>query len=1119
MDTVLQPTEDEKELLTGFRLRKLEVYNWGTFHERVWRYQLDGRNSLLTGNIGSGKSTLVDALTTLLVPAHRVQYNRAAGAEKKERSLRSYVLGYYKKERGEAGGPAKPVALRDHNCFSVILGVFENGGYEEQVTLAQVFWMKELGGQPSRFYAIFRGELSIEEDFSNFGSQLSHLKRNLRQKEVELFDSFPPYGACFRRYLGIPSEQALELFHQTISLKTVGNLTDFVREHMLEEFDVEPRIENLIAHYENLDRAYQSVLKAKDQVAMLKPLVDDCGELESVLTEVIETRNQREALSVFFSHLKAQLVRIELKRLALKQEKVETRITDLRSQRSAREAERADLQLARSENGGDRLERLARELEDLTEERQRRSRRAEQYEALLKTLGYPVPKTSDQFLEQRSKFQAILTEIESQEQENDNRRVELMVQRKSLDEEHAGLDAEIEGLKRRQSNISQRQVLFREQLCSALGVSPDKLPFVGELLRVKENELDWEGAIERILHNFALSLLVPEELYKRVSTWVDQTHLRGRLVYYRVGEEAYGKKWQLPEDALPDKLEIKSDTTFHGWLERQLRRRFDFVCCRDLESFRKEKKAVTLRGQVKSGGGRHEKDDRHDIRDRSRYVLGWSNEQKLALLERQKNEVEEKIFDLLGELHDLQISGQEMREKLSCLNTLQGFQDFRELDWRSLVQQITDLEDERDRLEASSDILAQLTRQIEEVSRRLVELQRTLDEANGELGAVKDNIETHQIELLELEEQVPTPEQRQLFPALEQYRAQVTEQKAVTIRNSHQQERQVREKLGLEIDKLEKRVSRLREKILKSMGEFRNRYPLETQEMDDSIQSAGEYREFLARLERDDLPRFEERFKELLNENTIREIASFQSQLFKEQETIKDRIGVINDSLRGIDYNPGRYIFLELQKTVDLEIRDFQRDLRTCTEGALTGSEDAQYSEQKFLQVQAIVERLKGREGTTELDKRWRKKVTDVRQWFHFSASERRKSDDTEYEHYTDSGGKSGGQKEKLAYTILAASLSYQYGLEKGVARARRFHFVVIDEAFNRASDDSANFGLELFRTLDLQLLIVTPLQKIHIIEPYVSSVGFAANPEQRESMLQNLTIEEYRERKAKRRA
>jgi uncharacterized protein YPO0396 len=68
----------------------------------------------------------------------------------------------------------------------------------------------------------------------------------------------------------------------------------------------------------------------------------------------------------------------------------------------------------------------------------------------------------------------------------------------------------------------------------------------------------------------------------------------------------------------------------------------------------------------------------------------------------------------------------------------------------------------------------------------------------------------------------------------------------------------------------------------------------------------------------------------------------------------------------------------------------------------------------------------------------------------------------------------------------------------------------VIDEAFGRGSDESARFGLDLFKKMGLQLLIVTPLQKIHVIEPYVAAVGFVHNEEGRRSRLRNLTIEEY---------
>ncbi|HMG63118.1 MAG TPA: SbcC/MukB-like Walker B domain-containing protein, partial [Streptosporangiaceae bacterium] len=176
---------------------------------------------------------------------------------------------------------------------------------------------------------------------------------------------------------------------------------------------------------------------------------------------------------------------------------------------------------------------------------------------------------------------------------------------------------------------------------------------------------------------------------------------------------------------------------------------------------------------------------------------------------------------------------------------------------------------------------------------------------------------------------------------------------------------------------------------------------------------------------------------------------------------------------------------------------------------------DDHYSEQRFLDVQRIIERFRGRDGHADSDRAWTRRVTDVRNWFTFSASERDRDTDQEWEHYRDSDGKSGGQKEKLAYTILAASLAYQFGLEWGAAKSRDFRFAVIDEAFGRGSDVSTRYALDLFARLGLQLLIVTPLQKVHVIEPYVRAIGFVDNPTGSYSRLQTLTIEEFRRQQA----
>src|SRR5580692_3633158 len=271
----------------------------------------DGRNTLVTGDIGSGKSTIVDAITTLLLPAHRISYNKAAGAETRERSLRSYVLGYYKSERNEVTGSTRPIALRDATKFSVIVGVFTNDGYAATVTVGQVFWLKngDVGGQPDRFFVTADTPLSIAGDFLEFGGDMNRLRRRLKATDgVRLHDGFPEYGKDFRRRLGIESEQAMELFHQTVSMKSVGNLTDFVREHMLEPFNAAQATKDIVAHFEDLTKAHEAVQRAQAQLAALTPLLADCDTHDRLAGEIAALSAQREALRYYFADHKARLL-------------------------------------------------------------------------------------------------------------------------------------------------------------------------------------------------------------------------------------------------------------------------------------------------------------------------------------------------------------------------------------------------------------------------------------------------------------------------------------------------------------------------------------------------------------------------------------------------------------------------------------------------------------------------------------------------------------------------------------------------------------------------------------------------------------------------------------------
>ncbi|MDR2684318.1 MAG: hypothetical protein LBB53_02915, partial [Prevotellaceae bacterium] len=263
----------------------------------------------------------------------------------------------------------------------------------------------------------------------------------------------------------------------------------------------------------------------------------------------------------------------------------------------------------------------------------------------------------------------------------------------------------------------------------------------------------------------------------------------------------------------------------------------------------------------------------------------------------------------------------------------------------------------------------------------------------------------------------------------------------------------------------------------------------------------------------DGLPEHETRFKKMLNENTINDIRIFDVKLDTHSKQIKKKIDEINKHLKEIEFNKGTYIELSTDSNSDREIGDFKKDLRNCYTDILD-TPDA-YTENRFEMVKKFLDRFMSNDTK---DMEWTKKVTDVRNWFLFSASERYFEDDLEKDYFPDSAGKSGGQKEKLAYTILASALVYQFGLSYGEPRSKSFRFVVIDEAFGRGSNESTQFGLELFKKLNLQLLVVTPLQKIQIIENYVNTVHIVSNnSDGNNSEIQHLTIEEYKQEKQKR--
>ncbi len=1094
------------DTLAGFRLSFFELYNWGTYNKSVVKLSLDKHNGLLTGDIGSGKSTIVDALTTLLVPHQKIIYNKAAGAQTKERSLTSYILGEYKSSKDENFSQAKAITLRDStSTFSVLLANFKNDGFEEEVSIAQFFHISN--NQVHKFFVVAKNLLSIKKDFFNF-KDIRDLKKNLRKlPNLNIYDSFKDYSKDFRRLMGIKNEQALNLFYQTVSLKSIGNLTQFIRTHMLEPTTMDAKIDELCQNFSELNHMHNLVLRAKRQIQLLAPIDKEGKKYEQSLEQKVSLELYRENFSAYFSSFKMELLKIKLSELDIELSKNISQKIKADSLQDALTKTLIELKMELKENGGDRLNSIDKEIGHHEKEMMQKKAHNLLYNDLAKNLELPSVSNEHRFLNNLQDAQENFENIEEKSDKLQNEKMMDSVALRRYTDNAKELETELVYLKNNKSNIPHKISKIRDEMINALELDEDSLPFVGELIEVQD--LKWEGAIERILNSFALSLLVENKYYDEVSEYVEKTNLKGKLVYLKVNKDKIKDTFvDISPSSVLNKISIKSTSTLFEVLKVMLDDRFNIPCVDNMNDFKRFKKALTIEGQFKTNISRHEKDDRFDINDSRRWVLGWDNVAKLQKVQDDYEKELEKVEFLNTKIKNIDKEIIEIKSTRDDLRDILNFKFFEQIDWYIFSKKIDELQSEKNILQESSDKIGAIQDKINYTQKDILVQKEVLDKLSQKFGGLKANIEQRELDLNEATLKVQNADNLQeIQEEIKQYSQEIIKD-TLNLTNIKTNESKLRAFTQSKIDSLAGIITRCTQKMIKDMSTFVSEFQADSKDFDASIESLNEFRAKLKELKKDDLPKWEKRFKELFREKTIQNIVIVQTELEHLAGEIKSKIQKINNSLGDIEYNDGTYIELMAQKSTNLEIREFIQSLKLAISGSI--GDDNIYDEQKFLQIKEIIERLKGRENFSDVDKKWRKLVTDVRNWFDFSAMERYLSDGSDKEYYPHSGGKSGGQKEKLAYTVLASSLAFQFGLEHDKVRSRSFRFVMIDEAFGRGSDESSKYALRLFEKLNLQLLVITPKQKINIIEPFVKSVHFVHNQDGMNSTLLSMSIEEY---------
>lgn len=1065
-----------------FRMRRMQVFNWGTF-SGLHDIPIAEEGFLFVGRSGSGKSSLLDALSALLVPPMWLGFNAAAREGDKgrhDRNLVSYVRGAWADQKDIGSGEIATQYLRPATTWSALAVEYANSS-GQAVSLVQLFWLRGSSNRNTdmrRHFLIAERPFDIASELKEFDLDLRSLKQRLA--DVRHFETFNAYSEHFRRLLEIESEMALKLLHKTQSAKNLGDLNGFLREFMLDRPPTFEVAERLVKEFVELDAAHQAVVTAREQVNTLRPARDAYKRLQSVHEQLSGLDELLAGIDAYRDRCKAGLLQEEIERLRTQDQGLEGQARQQQEMLENHKTQLNQLELQHREQGGGQIEELEKQQKTSEQQRDDHLVKRRQAELACKKLAWVLPESPQGYAELAARARGVLDGWVQESNQADQKRDTLRDHKREAESEFVQVRKEVEAMRRQPSNIPAHMLEVRRQLTEALGLAEGDLPYVGELIDVKKEEGAWQGAVERVLRGFALSLLVDERHYAAVSNHVNDTRLNSRLVYHRVATESGSSRPSVQAWSLVNKLTLR-DNANRPWLDAELRRRFDYACVENMRDFRQQERAVTREGQVRHGKARHEKDDRHAIDDRREWVLGFDNREKLRLYEQRAQQLADEISRLDRELKQLEAAKAQMQDRHLASQTLANLQ-WQEIEVASLLDRIQMLTRTLAEMRSSNHALKELGERIQKQKGKLKDAEDALNQTRAERINVGKQIEQHDRELGELEalltSSVLTDDQQQTLKA----RFEAFD-KPLTLKNLESQRTSVERGINEEKTTLRTEQGDLEKGIEKCFGAFKRTWPQEGADLDETLASAPDFIALLERLEHDGLPKYEQRFFDMLKERSMGSLAALNTHLTDARKEIRERMEMVNESLAQAEFNPGTHLQIEVSDRVLPDVRAFREQVKQILENAWLVDQDG--AEARFGIMRELVNKLSGEESDKQ---RWREQVLDVRQHVEFMGHE---SDAAgrEVEVYRSGAGKSGGQREKLATTCLAAALRYQLGGSDGGAPL--YASVVLDEAFGKADNEFTELAMKIFTNFGFQLIVATPLKSVMTLEPFIGGACF----------------------------
>jgi uncharacterized protein YPO0396 len=1073
-----------------FRLTRLQIHNWGTF-QNYHDIFIPREGFLFVGASGSGKTTLLDAMSTVLNPHASTEYNTAArDAKKSDRTLISYVRGAWAAKTSEESGEIVTDFLRNGATLSAIAMTYKTGPDGDEsfwgkkiVTLLQLFWTTEnTNSGLKRHYII--AERNLDLDSLRFDGKVS---KSILKKELPNdfhFDEFAPYSERMRRLLGIKSEKTLKLLQKTQSMKNIENLETFLKDYMLDKPQTYGKVEEMLNEFESLNRSHEIVVIANRQIKLL-------DQARKEYFEYLDAEKNFDSANKLKIHLRDYfgLKLIDLYRAALTRKEAEKIALEEAVKTCKEKYEKAlkdyeDLIQTRFEQGGGKIAKLANDIETLKKQFVERGRARDAAIDLCQKLGYVFPDTEEDFALLMARVATERDEIQKKNVVALDEYENLIRLKIEADTKYKKDLGELSIIEKQNSNIPGVYLERRKNALEALNMENDDLPFVGELLDVKAQERHWQGAIERAYKDLAVSVLVEDDKGAALSNYVNDNNLKGSFSFIRKVNNNHDALPTISPDLLSQKMEVKNGD-HKVWLEREIRRAYDYHCADSMDEFRRHEYSVTINGHVRRGRTFYEKDDSYDLADIKKWVIGFDNQKKLelfrTLVAEDKIELDSVIRQVDQNIKERDLRSIRLRdsERLSEIS-------FENTNVLYIRQSLDAAVKRKEDLEKDPE-LKNLEKLIEKQKNETDVFFNKHTDVSSNLRTVQNEVKNFKVKFDDAvtdyaNGKVPHDISAQLDKMVANKFS-----RDIDLNNIFKFREDLRESLNKDLGAFKNLMDRTAETVKNLFAEFKRQWPDKSSDQDATLEYANDFMAKLERLEKEDLPIYEKDFFYQLNIRSGRYTAKISHLLTSEVRHILERLEEVNKCLSDVPFSLSdrKPTFLKVKTSPKhiQDVDDFKKRLQEVSSYSLT--EDRSSAEYRFHIQKGIVEDLTSLEKDKIL---WRDLVLDVRNHLEFIGVEL-DEENNEVESYRSGSGKSGGQRQKLAATCLAAALRYQLGGRDLGYPA--YGTVVFDEAFAKTDNEHTKLAMDIFTKLGFQLIMATPNKGVIVAEPYIGGAAY----------------------------